>query len=112
MLGDQRTELADELGVAAERKVGLDPFFEREQAQLLQARDLGDEGALVGEVGQRVAAPERKRLAQLRGRLAGLCSARFSGEPLEPREVDLAGVDLEDVAGRAGVPGLPAQRLA
>ena len=40
VLGDQRLELADELGVAAERELGVDALLERRHAQLLEARDL------------------------------------------------------------------------
>ena len=37
---DERLELADELGVAAEGEVGVDPLLERREPQLLEARDL------------------------------------------------------------------------
>ena len=40
MLGDERLELADELGVTAEREIGLDPLLERGEPQLLQPGDL------------------------------------------------------------------------
>ena len=64
MLGDQRLELADELGVAAEREVGLDPLLERRQPQLLEPRRLDPRERLVVELGQRRPAPQRERLAQ------------------------------------------------
>ena len=67
--GDERLQLADELGVAAEREVGLDPLFERRQLQLVQARDLRLCERLVGEVGQGGAPPEGERPAQLLGGL-------------------------------------------
>ena len=62
--GDQRLELGDELGVAPEREIRLDPLLERDGAQLLEPRDLGLGERLVEEVGERRAAPERERLAQ------------------------------------------------
>ena len=72
MLGDEALELADEVGVASEREVGLDPFFERAQAQLLQACDLWLGERLVGELVQRRPSPQAERLAQDRGRLLRL----------------------------------------
>ena len=38
VLGDQRLELGDEIAMAPEREVGLDPVLERRQPQLLQPR--------------------------------------------------------------------------
>jgi hypothetical protein len=38
--GNKRFKLGDDLGVAAKRDVGLDPLFERAQAQLLEPRDV------------------------------------------------------------------------
>ena len=61
MLGDERLELADELGVASRGEVVVDALLEAGEAQLLQPRDLGLGEALVGEVGKRRAAPERER---------------------------------------------------
>ena len=63
---DERLELADELGVAAEREIGLDPLFERRELQLVEARDLRLCERLVGEVGKR------------RGRARGRAPARSS----------------------------------
>jgi hypothetical protein len=40
VLADKRLQLADELGVPAERELGLDPLLDRAQAQLLEAGDL------------------------------------------------------------------------
>ena len=44
VLRDQRLQLADQLGVAAERKVGLDALLERREAQVVEpaALDLGE----------------------------------------------------------------------
>ena len=56
---------ADELGVAAEREVGVDTLLERAEPQLLEPRDLGLGERLVGEVGERRPAPQRERLAEL-----------------------------------------------
>jgi hypothetical protein len=72
MPGDERLQFADQLGVAAEREVSLDPLFQRGQLQLVQARDLRLCERLVGEVGQGRAPPECQRPAQLLGRLLRL----------------------------------------
>ena len=64
MRGDQRVELADHLGVAARREVGVDRALGRAQPQLLEPADLGGRERLVGDVGERVAAPQRERLAR------------------------------------------------
>ena len=63
MLLDQRLELADHLGMAAAREVGVDRQFDRPHAKLVQAPDLSGGERLVGDVGERLAAPERERLA-------------------------------------------------
>ena len=76
MLGDERLELADQLGVAAAGQIGVDPLLERRQPQLLETGDLGLRERLVGEVGERRPAPKRERLAQLlRPPLSGVPSA-------------------------------------
>ena len=62
--GDERLELGDELCVAAEREIGLDPLLQRDRAQLLEPGDLRLRERLVEEVGERGATPERERLAQ------------------------------------------------
>ena len=102
MLGDERLELADELGVTAERQVGVDPLLERRQPQLLQPRDLGLGERLVGEVGERRPAPQRERLAQLRA--AAVCgrARRASADSRSKRARSSSdGVDAQHVAGRA-----------
>ena len=64
VLADEHLDLADELGVAAEREVGLEPPLERLQAELFEARNLGLRERLVGEVGKRRPAPEVESFAQ------------------------------------------------
>ena len=81
---DDRLELGDELRVAAEREVGLDPLLEHDGAQLLETGDLGLCERLVREVGERGAAPERERLAERR--LGGLRAARLQRLPRLVRE--------------------------
>jgi hypothetical protein len=54
---DERGQLSDEIGVAAEREVGLHSLLERGQAALLEALDLAAGEVVVCEIGQRRAAP-------------------------------------------------------
>jgi hypothetical protein len=63
VLGDERLQLAHQVGVAAARQVRVDARLERRPAQLLQPRDLDLRERLEGEVGERRPAPERQRLA-------------------------------------------------
>ena len=64
VLGDERLELGHELGVLAEREVGVDPPLDRQQVQILEAHDRGLRERLVGEIRKRRPAPEPERLAQ------------------------------------------------
>src|SRR5207244_12470977 len=57
-------QFGEELGGAAERETRLDAILEGADAQLLEAERLVDEGLLVGEVGERGAAPELQRVAE------------------------------------------------
>ena len=63
MLGDERLELTDELVVAPEQQVGVDPELDRRQPDLLEPGDRRLGEALVGEVRERRAPPERQRIA-------------------------------------------------
>jgi len=51
MLLDQTLELADKLGVMRSIQVGLDPLFERHEANLFEMRDMGLSERLEDEVG-------------------------------------------------------------
>ncbi len=103
LLRDQGLELTDEVGVPAEREVGLDPLFERNDPALLEPGDLGLREGLEGEIGERRPAPERERLTQEVGGLlrvtAGVRTSPFVEQPLEAIEVDAAGLEPERVAG-------------
>src|SRR5919201_335613 len=71
MQGDQRLELRDEVGVTAERQIGVDPPLQGGGALLLEPGDLGLREALVGDVGQRRTTPQPERLPQPGGRIGG-----------------------------------------
>jgi hypothetical protein len=61
-LPDERLDLGCQLSALAERKVGFDPLLDGVQPKLFQPADLRLGKRLEGEVGERRAAPERKRL--------------------------------------------------
>jgi hypothetical protein len=52
--------------VVSERELGLEALLERAQAQLLEARDLRLGEVVVGEVGERLPAPELERFPDRR----------------------------------------------
>jgi hypothetical protein len=62
VLENERLDLSDDLGVAPESEVGLEPALERLQAELFEARNLGLRERFVGEVGKWRAAPEVETL--------------------------------------------------
>ena len=101
----QGLELGDERKLTAERKLGVDPHLDRRQSQLLEALHLNTCERLELEVGERpplpqpLRRPERlRRFGSVAGRerLVTVCD-----ELLEPLEVELAGIDAQEVAGSA-----------
>ena len=104
VLGDQRLELADHVAVMPEREVGLDPPFERGEAELLEARALVP-GERLRELGECRPAPERERVAQQLPRLPGIALRErlpaVGDRALEAGQVELVVADLEQVAGSA-----------
>ena len=92
VLGDERVELADHLGVPAGVEVRVDRQLGRAQPQLVEPADLGGRERLVGDVGQRLAAPQRERLP----------GAPVVEQPLEPRRVDVAVGQPQLVAAPVG----------
>src|SRR5262245_5099759 len=111
MPGDERFQLANELSLAAELELGVDPLLDRSEAQLLEARDLALGEGVVGEIGERRSAPERERLGQRRRTRRRVAAVRSDG-PLEAGEVELLGLDVEQVAGRARIQSLRREQLA
>ena len=57
VLGGERLQLGDQIGVATERQIGLDPLLQHREAKLLQPRDRRLRERLVAEVGKRRPAP-------------------------------------------------------
>ena len=106
MLPALRLQLAGELAVAAQHQVRSGPGFDRHQGQLVQLRPFGLGEAGIGELGQRLAPPQAKRLAQHGRRLRHLARLRQPPSPchqlLEADDVDLIGTDCEGIAGFGG----------
>jgi hypothetical protein len=112
MLADQHLQLADQVGVAAERQVGLDPLLQCSDAQLLEASafDLGER--LAGELRQRGTAPQFECLAQQPRRSLGVRPPRVADQPLEAEQVDRLGIRAEQIAGRPRHERLGREQLA
>jgi hypothetical protein len=106
LLGGQRPELVDQLVVAAQGEVGLDALFQRVHPQLLEVRG----GRLLGRSrrhpGQGRATPEPERGPQPVGRdpqpPGGGRRPAVLDQLLEPVQVELSGVDPEQVSGTQG----------
>jgi hypothetical protein len=92
--------------VAAQRQVGSGPGFDRHQGQLVQPRPFGIKKARIGEVGQRLAAPQPERFAQGGGRVRCLARLRqpasLGHQLLETDDVDVVGTGVQGVAGFGG----------
>ena len=106
MFPAQRLQSARELTVASQSQVGSGPGFDRHQGQLVQMRPFGIKKARIGELGQRLTAPQAEGLAQ-RGRRRRQLAV--SGQPLSLRDqlleaddVDLAGSGGQGIAGFGG----------
>ena len=112
VLSHERLELADQLGVAAELELGRDALLERAEAQLLEPGDLRLGERLVRELRECRPAPERQCLREQPGALVRRGSARPLDSLLEPGDVELAGLDVDDVARRPRLQPLGAERLA
>ena len=90
MLLHERLQLADKLDVPTAREVLIDSLVEECEAKLLQAGDLALGEALVGELRERRAPPERERLVQ---------PPLFLQAP-ETFEIELVGLDAQQIARR------------
>jgi hypothetical protein len=115
MLGRQRFELAHDVAMVPERAVGLDPPFERGDAQLFEARALLP-GEGLRDLGQGGSAPQcERRIQQLSRSLRLVLRERLPGvghRALEPGQVELEVTHLEQLPGRACVQPRFRQRLA
>ena len=111
VLGHERLELGHQIGVAAERQVGVDAPLQRHRAPLLEPGDLGLRERLVRDVGQRGPAPQRQGLAQPRRRVAGSVERErlptVVHQPLEAVEVELAVLHVDHVSAASRLKAPP-----
>jgi hypothetical protein len=91
MLARERVELGHELSGFAQLQPRGEQLFDRSESQLLEAADLGLCPGLVGRVGKRRPAPERKRIPEHPCRLSWL-AGRFLRLVDESFEVHGVGV--------------------
>ena len=120
VLGNQRLQLANNVGVMAEREIGFDPVLDDAGPQVLQPGDLHLRERLIAEIGQRGATPQGQRLAEVRRRLLGRVRRQrlppLPGQALEPVHIDMLVLDPQQVRARPGqhwlIPGSILQRLA
>ena len=102
MGGRERVELACERAVAARVEVGVDPRLQRGQPRFLEPRRLRLRERLEGEVGERLPPPERERAVRV----------AVGDQAREAVDVELVGVDADDVARRPGDDPVGADRPA
>jgi hypothetical protein len=102
MFGDERLQLRHQLDVAGAHQVDVDTRLLGGDAQLVEVgRRRCD--VLVGQVGEYRSAPERERAPQQRCGLLGLGRLGLGNQTPKPIEVELVRLDVEPVAGRAGL---------
>ena len=103
VLNQHLAELTDQIGVPAKLQLAPDPLQNGGPALLLEGVP-HPRGPVTGDPGQRLAAPQRVRLAQQPGGLlvvaAGGEGIRLPAQPAELMHVDRLGIDFEQVALR------------
>ena len=104
MVCHELLQFGDKLRVTAQKKVGLDPVFERDEPKLFESCDRGLRERVVREVGERHTAPECECLPkQIRCITRPPGSKRptcFIGSALESFDVKLVSGQSDDVARR------------
>jgi hypothetical protein len=112
VLFDQLLDLTYQLGCGPEREIGLDPLLERREPQLLEPAQFVTHARLVRQVFESATAPKTECRLQLLRSLARLRALRLRDQPLEAREVEVFGIDPQDVPGRLRQEQVGADRLA
>ena len=116
MLANQRLELADRLGVAAERKIGFQEQLERGQPQLLEPSGLAERECFVLDVRKRPPPPQAERLAQhlprLLGRIVCKQAPTLVEQALEAVDIESARGDPQPVPRRSRLDHVRAEHLA
>jgi hypothetical protein len=114
MFAGEGLELAENLQVAAELEVRIDTFLECLETEIVQASDLAGERSLGCKVCVGRTPPQFESLPQKRCGSIGLIS-RLPGLPhqmLERRRIELAGLEMENVAGSASLEPTGAEGFA
>ena len=116
MLAHQRLELPDQPCVLAERQPRVDSILKRRQSRLPKPGDLALREALVGEIGQRLPTPQRKRLAQApvgdRRVTRGKRALAAGHQRLKTADVNLLALDREQITVSPRQDHIVAERLA
>ena len=99
VLSNEHLELCDELRMAPECEVRLDPTIECDEPELLETPDRRLSERFVRQLGERWASPDRKSLAKPRLCNRGLRPVCVFDKPLEAIEVELARLEANRVAG-------------
>jgi hypothetical protein len=108
---DEGLDLRHELGVEAEVEVRLDPLFQDPEPEILEAADLVLGEVLQLRVRQGWSPPEPQRRVELRRPGRGLRSSCTADEVFEARQVELAAVELQNVAAGTGLDEAGAEEL-
>jgi hypothetical protein len=113
MLRDQRLEPGNDLGVAADRELGLDQILLDGQLKIFESCDLKLREPFEGKLGERWPPPKRKRFAKLLDALDCRCRRpRFSPEPLDTPDIRLLRTYVKDIARRPGQEHLAGGKIA
>jgi hypothetical protein len=100
MFGNEPLQLDNDLLMAAELELGLNPLFDDRQTELIEPRRLLAGERVVAEVGQRLATEESERLRELfRPGDATFCG-RLSCEALESTQVHLVPICQPNAVAR------------
>jgi hypothetical protein len=110
VLAGQPGQLPDQLRVLAQRQRGVDPGQLPPQPQAVQPGHLVGQAGHPGQVGQRLAAPQRQRVGEVTLRVGRAGRDGALDQRLRELDVDRAGVEVQHVAGARHTiaPGRPA----
>ena len=100
MRGDEGLELSDEIRVAAEPELELDPLADHRKPEILEPRDLRPSEVLEGKFLERRPSPERECFTQQFDRaLRVVLRTRLGDECFEAVAIELPGFETEQITG-------------
>ena len=111
MRADEPLELVDDLRVRADRELRLRPLLDEREMELLEPRDLLARERLVAELRQRLASPEGERVVEQGRAPHRLARAGGVDEAPHAGQVELLGLEPHEVARRARLDHVRAERL-